>query len=179
MFSPNLHSDLLHLRYSFKVKFHLDKWSARTNSSLYVGLVTELWWDAVFSVIITWLNCVCAGWRRDVLPEGQPGPRGYSRGLAGLPPPEQRGSGWAPPPACHHPGALRTGTHSTTQWWGTHTHRYVHAYTHSITVETLIRKCSFWFYTLLTFTSHTGIVCTVKSSQGYKIQQKQTMNGRR
>lgn len=118
---------------------------------------------SMLPVAVKLLNCLCAGWRRAVLAESWPGACGHSRRLVGLPPPEQRGSGWAAEssPACHHPGALWTGTRSTTYWWGTHTHTQTDTSTTEMHMHTCSQKLISIFCNWLI--SQTRIVCTWKN----------------
>lgn len=99
-------------------------------------------WHDGSTVTLRHFHCQCAGWWRAVLSEGRPCAHGYSRGLTGLPPSEQRGSSWAatPSPACYHPRTLWTGTHSTTRWWDTHTYIYIHMHI-SIHTQHNVRMC--------------------------------------
>ena len=94
-------------------------------------------WHDGSTVTLRHFHCQCAGWWRAVLSEGRPDAHGYSRGLTGLPPSEQRGSSWAatPSPACYHPRTLWTSTHSTTHWWDTHTHIYTHAHKYTYSAQ--------------------------------------------
>ena len=118
---------------------------------------------SMLSVAVKLFNCLCAGWRRAVLTESWPGACGHRRRLVGLPPPEQRGSGWAAEssPACHHPGALWTGTHSITYWWGTHTLTFL-LQRCTCTCTLAAKSSSVFFCNWLI--SQTRIVCTWKKS---------------